>query len=87
MSNHEVVFPASAVSGGVPQGVSISLGNAGWWKLISAFYSFVVTGTPGDRLYDLQVLDASGNVLYQQRLLRGVPNPSGSTPFVAQTIG
>jgi hypothetical protein len=87
MSNHEIVFPATAISGPVPQGVSIPLSNSGWLKLISAFYSFVITGSPGNRLFDLQVLDASGNILYQQRLLTGVPNPAGATPFVAQTIG
>jgi hypothetical protein len=33
------------------------------------------------------VFDASSNIVYQQRLLIGVPNPNGSQPFVAQTIG
>src|SRR5882724_11605041 len=84
---HEVIFPATAVSGGVPQGVSIPLGNAAWWRLISSFYSFVVTGGPGDRLFDMQVLDSSGNIVYQQRIEIGVPNPAGSTPFLAHTVG
>lgn len=83
---YEVNFPATAVGGGVPQGVNISLGNVGWWRLVSVFYSFVITGTPGNRLYDMQVIDALGNVLYQQRIETGFPNPAGTSPFVAQTI-
>lgn len=84
---HEVIFPATMVTGGVPQGVSISLGNTTWWKLISSFYSFVIVGAPGARLFDMQVLDPGGNTIYQQRIESGIPNPSGTAPFVAQTIG
>jgi len=88
---HEIIFPPTTISVPLPQSVTFSLGNTAWWKLISIFYSFVITGNPfgtigynADHLYDMQLIDSSGNVIYQERINRA---PSASTAFTAQTIG
>lgn len=92
-TNHLLVFPETentaspAGLDGPGRWVNIPLGNTGWVKLISVFYTLQVEGSAGsfeDSLFEMKVVDASENTVYRQRIDRGV---AASRRYARQTIG
>lgn len=82
MTQYKTLFAATTVTAGA---VTISLNSTGWQRLSSVYYSFVIVGTPGNRLYNMQLLDSSStaNILYQSFVVNGVPS---TTPSIGQVL-
>jgi hypothetical protein len=66
----EIVLTATGTTGS-PRGVNITLNNQDWAYFNQARFTIVTDATVGNRLFHMQIADASGTVFYDAVVFSG----------------
>lgn len=61
--NAQLLINGPTTTSGSPRSVTFALNNPVWAELVSAYFTFVADATPGQRMINVDVVDAGGHVV------------------------